>query len=105
MYAEVCVQMRRKVPKCVQTHTDEYGHISLHIFSHVCIYFSKMCVIKCVCVLLDVTTFQALGADNEKLRGPPQKQKDATARTTAQTTCRDENWNSNRNLANKTSKM
>ena len=57
MYAEVCAQLHRKVPKCTQTHTDEYGHISFYIFSHVCICFSKMCVIKCVCVLLDVTTF------------------------------------------------
>ena len=74
----------------------------VYTFSHMYVYvFSKMRVIKCVCVLLDVTTLEALGADNEKLRGPPQKQKDATARTTAQTTCRDENWNSNRNLANK----
>ena len=36
--------MRRKVPKCIQTHTDEYGHISFYIFSHVCICFFRRCV-------------------------------------------------------------
>ena len=69
MYAEVCAQLHRKVPKCTQTHTDEYGHISFYTVSHVCICFSKMCVIKCVCVLLDVTTFvkQSLASSVFKL--------------------------------------
>ena len=30
VYAEVCAQLHRTVPKCIQTHTDEYGHFSFY---------------------------------------------------------------------------